>query len=1703
MRRKHGLRIGARPRGSGRATLAALAALTVVCTAAPAANATSADGRNSARRADASNSAADSRAPGGDSANAARAEAVAAAEASASAEARRTGKPVAVEPTTTETKQVVANPDGTFTLHSYVRPVRVKKDGRWAPVDSTLRANADGTLSPVASTVDIAFSGGGEAPLVTLRHDGRSVALSWPNPLPAPRVSGSSALYPDVLPGVDLQVTADSDSYSEVLVVHDAAAAANPALAQLRLTASGSGLDLTVDADGGLSAKDPSGADVFRGSAPVMWDSRENPSGPKPSATDSGSGHVTKMPMTGKPGRNPKSVAGTAKQGSAQELTITPPAAALTGPDVVYPLYIDPWMSRGVEHWAMVWSNGYHWFDDNSQIARVGYDGWEDFKTSRSYFQMGTEDLVGKPVKAKLFNAYFYANEVWNAHACTAEPVQLKEAGVINSGTRWPGPEERLLDTQSSNAGGSSSCQANNVVFNAASGVQEAIDNGWGNLTVLLRAPDEGNKYQWKKFANNPHLDATFSYPPNNAYNLHVSNEVRCNGKVVTPDAFPRVYSTATDNNTPPLNVGLWFEVWPNGGSARTAWNPGAVVTPSGVEGGWNENENLGNGDWAFRTTVDNAPGSSTDLWSGSWTDWYWFTTRSVPPAQAPTVTSLDYPNGFWGQPQGTPGSFTLNTAGASTAVGFTYTFSGSGTERSLNNGDCDYNQTFGTSGGWVAANNGTASVVVPAGLGVGYHTLHVRSFDDAHNLSPESQQYTFYVGPNYGQAGNKLEAEDGATVTTGQPAGQNVPLETQTPCCGVTWSAGGQLWFKGTAKDQSFTMTVTAPVEGDYALGANMTKAPDYGRVQFRLDGVPVAATATTPFDGYNAGSVATAYQSLGGAHLTAGAHTLTVTLVGTNPASIDTKYMVGVDYLTVAPVNNVTASSFTAAMNNHGISDDNVTAADFDLAQGGRSLSKQALAAAGYASGSVVNIGGASFTMPAANANGNDNVIALGQTIPIPGGVKAGAVGLLTAATCGTTPDVTATATYTDGTTSNPVVPSVPDWTDTASWAATSLGYWDAGKTPDTARQPRLYALFLPVDPTKQLASVTLPNSGTSLRPNVCSRALHVLSMTTRPVDAGWIGTWAAPTDGAVTPPGGTGFADRTLREVVHPTVTGPQTRIRLSNAFVKTPSTIDDVRIAAQSGTGAAVLAAPAPLTFCRATGRPLGCGARSVTIPAGGELYSDPVDTPATTGGSGNLVVSLHVPTAVGSVPVHSGANTANYVAAGNATANTDGSGFSATPPNWYYLSAVDVSTADNTQGTVAVLGDQLSTTGAPGVAQQPTWVDDLPAKLGSNLPGGLVNVSQAGAPATGQWKLNEGTGSLARDVAGGRDATLTSGVTWSGEHGGSATFTPAGGYASPGGPVVDTTKSFTLSAWVKSNSPGRVVATQLGTRSSAFTLWNEGGDNTWRFAMSQADNDCWCYDQAISSTKAQSGVWTHLTGVFDADAKQLRLYVNGVLVGSTAHTSLWNATGRFQISGYQYQGAMSSYFDGGISDVRVYDRTLSADDIAALPGTPALSVATARGSADTRTGAVLEEPNLRTVIVALGANDLLAGTDVTTIKQQLTGLINTTGAKGLKQSRRTDGSLVQVVIATIPPLGLAPNDQRELNRQSLNNEIRNGFTNFGADHVLDLDAAVARAGAPEQTDPAYLTGGVPNDAYYQKLAQSLADAVTTFPPQAEL
>ncbi|MFD5539804.1 hypothetical protein ACFWIJ_18795, partial [Streptomyces sp. NPDC127079] len=189
-------------------------------------------------------------------------------EAEAATRAARSGRPVEVTALRTAYETTWARPDGLLQRRVHATPVRAKVHGHWQPIDTTLVRTGHG-WSPRATNVGLTFSAGSRADparadrgagarrvslvttaadtgtaLVTLTTGGHTVQLTWPGTVPTPVIDGSRALYPEIIPGADLVLTADDGGFAQLLVVKSRQGAGDPRVAPL--TYGGAAPDLSV-----------------------------------------------------------------------------------------------------------------------------------------------------------------------------------------------------------------------------------------------------------------------------------------------------------------------------------------------------------------------------------------------------------------------------------------------------------------------------------------------------------------------------------------------------------------------------------------------------------------------------------------------------------------------------------------------------------------------------------------------------------------------------------------------------------------------------------------------------------------------------------------------------------------------------------------------------------------------------------------------------------------------------------------------------------------------------------------------------------------------------------------------------------------------------------------------------------------------------------------------------------------------------------------------------------------------------------------------------------------------------------------------------------------------------------------------------------------------------------------------------------------
>ncbi|SCE17592.1 hypothetical protein GA0115253_103323 [Streptomyces sp. Termitarium-T10T-6] len=388
----------------------------------------------------------------------------------ASAQAAESGQQVEVVEERTEYETTFANPDGaTFTLEKSIAPVRVEKPGGgWQEPDATLVKRADGSIGPNAAAVDLTFSPGGKgAGLVTIGEDGQTISLGWPGALPEPRLDGERAVYEDVLPDVNLIMTATVEGFRQVLEVKTPEAAANPELKSIEYSMATEGLTIRTGAVGTMEALDGNGRAVFRSPTAQMWNSagkseeegvRTQSFAVRPaSATGTTAPSPESVPVAPAAEGDPLAGPGDGDQAavmdvavSTDSLTVTPDAELIqqTAP-ADFPVYIDPAVNATKSERTVLSSDGDVFYnfsggDNGMSVGRCGsavIGGKRYYCTSgtpytnRMYYEFTAGNLKGKHV----LDAEFTVTETWS-FSCDARWVDLERTDGISASTKWPGP---------------------------------------------------------------------------------------------------------------------------------------------------------------------------------------------------------------------------------------------------------------------------------------------------------------------------------------------------------------------------------------------------------------------------------------------------------------------------------------------------------------------------------------------------------------------------------------------------------------------------------------------------------------------------------------------------------------------------------------------------------------------------------------------------------------------------------------------------------------------------------------------------------------------------------------------------------------------------------------------------------------------------------------------------------------------------------------------------------------------------------------------------------------------------------------------------------------------------------------------------------------------------------------------------------------
>jgi hypothetical protein len=1193
-----------------------------------------------------------------------------AAEQAAVAQARATGKPVVVGSLTTGTLLETAKPDGTLVASTNILPVRVKTNAGWVPVDTRLRLSG-GRLAAVAVPGDtVSFSAGGTSVAARISDGKSSLGLFWPGTLPAPAVSGSSATYPNVLPGVNLVLTAvsgHSGGFQEVLVVTSRQAAGDKGLASLAWRVSAPGTSGLRALPGGALLAPGSTGPGFVAAAAMMWDSstlaltapRSAVRTAMAAARTAGAGLATNgmgaVSSVSTPAAGAREAAvRTRVAGSV--LSLVPDAALLSSAATRFPVFIDPsfqpWDdTSGTQAYDTVQSDtgnngcstyfggcdtgtsctGPHYSTSITTTgdSPVGFDNFGAGGNCQSDDTDYTLYRVGIPsgataTSARVFQASFQIKEGYSSDCASTATMTATWIGGFSSSTGWPGPGKTADDQDAHATLGPDTYTSNGTTYSSCNNV-DVVNNGVtvaAGFTVTTDLQKIG-----------PASDITFRVWEDPAQNPSLRDS-----------HYPSQPSTVLHKQ---LTVNPTLEV-------HWIYLPTTPLTSTMVE----------------------SPNSDR---SGPYTQ------TCGAKANPPKFGATNSVNGIYlATPLSTPGDPNGGTANQKPGV--------------------SYNVRYAT----------------------GTSTTPTWTLDTNHPSGTSGATFSVKLTTSGYADGTIIQWEAQADIGQANGAGTDYTSSWSNPCFFAVYPHGPN---PPTVK-ATFTQSADQAVGTTVKFTITQSSGDTVSKFVWGLDNPP---PASSPAAGQTCTTTAAESSILGSCtQISGGSATLSITVespgphnvyvyemdTGNNdsgwtydPACTGCSTFTGkgdpVDSYASTAAGSTLQANFTVALG-AGKSYDNTMiskaagtqgGASADSNSGGNSFDEAELQSAGWKPGGTVTIDGATLTLPkfGTSSSGPDNVLAANQvigtgqngaqgtslvflatstnaTVAIPGNSGTGAddSGVLAAdvtapmtpagwgvtgsgcavmgdfvnsATCvpaSGTINYSGTCTANGSTiTQTPYTLTVPDWvTGPADIAAVQLP--DRDHTGgQQALNPMIYAFSVPLPGGCTVASVQLPDVG----PNASGPALHILGMTVRntttatpqvggampasPSGQGWTGAYASAIDNAYNPPSGKTWGNQTVRIAVSPGVSaaaGADVRIRLSDPGYWSedgsgPLTIGAASIAPQAGPGSpAATAAPTPLTFN---------GSSSVVVPEGGDIYSDPIPLPFAVSTTTGILVSLYL------------------------------------------------------------------------------------------------------------------------------------------------------------------------------------------------------------------------------------------------------------------------------------------------------------------------------------------------------------------------------------------------------------------------------------------------------------------------------------------
>jgi hypothetical protein len=192
-----------------------------------------------------------------------------------------------------------------------------------------------------------------------------------------------------------------------------------------------------------------------------------------------------------------------------------------------------------------------------------------------------------------------------------------------------------------------------------------------------------------------------------------------------------------------------------------------------------------------------------------------------------------------------------------------------------------------------------------------------------------------------------------------------------------------------------------------------------------------------------------------------------------------------------------------------------------------------------------------------------------------------------------------------------------------------------------------------------------------------------------------------------------------------------------------------------------------------------------------------------------------------------------------------------------------------------------------------------------------------------------YSFDEGEGSTVTDLSGGEHNGTVEGAEWArGRYGSSLKFDGEDMVTVPASEDLDLTEAFTLEVWIKPEAEGEYghlfAKEDTAEEQTAYVITKHEDRLLAKLGFPGVE------EQSPSET-LEIGPWQHVAATYDGG--RVRLYIDGELVGDAGVEDIRSTDGALRIGGADLWWSDEG-FKGRIDEVRIYNRALTAGEIAA-------------------------------------------------------------------------------------------------------------------------------------------------------------------------